>query len=89
MEPSPAMMLGRVMTEWEYEVTLVRNCTVPEPVAEALNESGQEGWELVAAIPTNGGLGGPALMTILKRRKSADAHAAARGLIDATAVMGG
>lgn len=58
------------MTEWEYEVTLVRNCTVPEPVAETLNESGLDGWELVAVIPTSGGLTGPALMTILKRPKS-------------------
>jgi hypothetical protein len=82
------MMLGRAMTEWEYEVTLVRNCTVPEPVAAALNESGREGWELVAALPTNGGLSGPALMTILKRPKSANGLPAGRYLIDATAAMG-
>jgi hypothetical protein len=56
-----------LMIEWEYEVTLVRNTTVPEPIAEALNEAGQQGWELVAAIPTSGGLSGPALLTILKR----------------------
>jgi hypothetical protein len=79
------MMVGHVVTEWEYAVTLVRNCTVPEPVAEALNDSGRDGWELVAALPTNGGLSGPALMTILKRPKGAKGlH-----LIDATAAMGG
>lgn len=77
------------MTEWEYEVALVRNCTVPEPIADALNESGRHGWELVAALPTNGGLSGPALLTILKRRKSANGLPAARHLIDATAAMGG
>jgi hypothetical protein len=77
------------MTEWEYDVTLVRNSTVPEPIAEALNDSGRYGWELVAAIPTNGGLSGPALLTILKRPKSADGLPAARYLIDATAAMGG
>ena len=77
------------MTEWEYEVTLVRNCTVPEPVAEALNESGREGWELVAALPTNGGLSGPTLMTILKRPKGANGLHAAPYLVDATAAMGG
>jgi len=77
------------MTEWEYDVTLVRNSTVPEPIAEALNDSGRHGWELVAAIPTNGGLSGPALLTILKRPKSADGLPAARYLIDATAAMGG
>ena len=77
------------MTEWEYEVTLVRNCTVPEPVAEALNESGREGWELVAALPTNGGLSGPTLMTILKRPKSAHGLHAAPYLVDATAAMSG
>jgi hypothetical protein len=82
-------MLGHVMIEWEYEVTLVRNCTVPEPIAEALNESGREGWELVAALPTSGGLSGPALMTILKRPKSADGLREAPYLIDATAAMGG
>jgi hypothetical protein len=73
------------MTEWEYEVTLVRNCTVPETVAEALNESGREGWELVAALPTDGGLSGPVLMTILKRPKNANALPY---LFDATAAMG-
>ena len=77
------------MTEWEYEVTLVRNCTVPEPVAEALNACGREGWELVAALPTNGGLSGPTLMTILKRPKSANGIHAAPYLVDATAAMGG
>ena len=77
------------MTEWEYDVTLVRNSTVPEPIAEALNDSGRHGWELVAAIPTHGGLSGPALLTILKRPKSADGLPAARYLIDATAAMGG
>jgi len=77
------------MTEWEYDVTLVRNSIVPEPIAEALNDSGRHGWELVAAIPTNGGLSGPALLTILKRPKSADGLPAARYLIDATAAMGG
>lgn len=77
------------MTEWEYEVTLVRNCTVPEPVAEALNASGREGWELVAALPTNGGLSGPTLMAILKRPKSANGLHAAPYLVDATAAMGG
>jgi Domain of unknown function (DUF4177) len=77
------------MTEWEYEVTLVRNCTVPEPVAEALNESGREGWELVAALPTSGGLSGPTLMTILKRPKRANGLHAAPYLVDATAAMGG
>ena len=77
------------MTEWEYEVTLVRNCSVPEPIADALNESGRHGWELVAALPTNGGLSGPALMTILKRPKSPDGLRAGPYLIDATAAMGG
>jgi hypothetical protein len=83
------MMLSHVMAEWEYEVALVRNCTVPEPVAEALNESGREGWELVAALPTNGGLSGPALMTIFKRPKRANGVSVAPYLIDATAAMGG
>ena len=77
------------MTEWEYDVTLVRNSTVPEPIAEALNDSGRHGWELVAAIPTNGGLSGPALLTILKRPQSANGLSGARSLIDATAAMSG
>jgi Domain of unknown function (DUF4177) len=81
------------MTEWEYQVTLVRNCTVPEPVAEVLNESGLDGWELVAAIPTSGGLTGPALMTILKRPKGVNGFPRNGHLlhpvIEATAAMGG
>lgn len=81
------------MTEWEYEVTLVRNCTVPEPIAEALNGSGRDGWELVAAIPTSGGLTGPALMTILKRPKGVNGFPRnghlLQPLIEATAAMDG
>ena len=52
------------MKKWDYHVGLVANVVDPESINAALNRSGDEGWELVAAIPESGGLCGPVLLAI-------------------------